>query len=247
VSVALAETIASRRALWMTTQFVATAPHGVEVEVHVEELARGKHTSQLRITGSGPEGEVLFASLGACGEPREDAMSGQFETMPRVSPPESSESLETPLASLAKLMDDLPRPFPPRRSGFATAVEVKWAEIEDHPDPGPGRVCLWMRRRDGRPVTPAVAAFMADAVPLSVAHAMGVIGGGTSLDNTMRFAGGADTEWVLLDLRPHFAWGGYGHGSAHVWNSAGELIGTASQTASMIRFDELIRRISSSL
>lgn len=244
VSIAVAEALSGRKALWATTQFVATADNGVTVDVNAEVLAEGRRTSQVRITGAAPDGRVLFASLGACGEPRADGMTGQFETMPEVSDPDESEHLDSPLASLAKLAEGIPRPVFPRRVGFTTAVEVRWAEVRRHPDPGPGRVCLWMRRRDGEPVTAAVAAFMADAVPLAVAHAMGVLGGGTSLDNTMRIAGGEGTEWVLLDLRPHFAWGGYGHGSAHVWNSEGRLLATASQTASMIRFDELIRRIS---
>jgi acyl-CoA thioesterase len=82
-----------------------------------------------------------------------------------------------------------------------------------------------------------VAAYLADMVPMSVARALGVIAGGTSLDNTIRMGGFVDTEWILLDLRPHLAVGGYGHGVAHVWSRDGHLLATASQTASMIVFD----------
>jgi acyl-CoA thioesterase len=96
---------------------------------------------------------------------------------------------------------------------------------------------MWVRRRDGVPVTPATVAFMADMVPLSVAAACGVVAGGISLDNSIRIGEFDETEWVLMDLRPHLAVGGYGHGAAHVWSEDGRLLATASQTASMLRFD----------
>jgi acyl-CoA thioesterase len=124
-----------------------------------------------------------------------------------------------------------------RRKGFSGAVEFRGPELLDHPDPGPGRSCLWIRRRDAAPISPAVAAYLADMVPMSVAAALGVIAGGTSLDNTVRIGGFVDTEWVLLDLRPHLAVGGYGHGIAHVWSRDGHLLAVASQTAAMRVFD----------
>ena len=60
---------------------------------------------------------------------------------------------------------------------------------------------------------------------------------GTSLDNSIRVGEFVDTEWVLLDLRPHLAAGDYGHGTVHVWSEDRRLLATASQTASMMRFD----------
>ena len=96
---------------------------------------------------------------------------------------------------------------------------------------------MWLRRKDREAVTPALAAFMADMVPMSVALACGAMAGGTSLDNSIRIGTFVETEWMLLDLRPHLAAGDYGHGSAHIWSADGHLMATASQTASMIRFD----------
>ena len=72
---------------------------------------------------------------------------------------------------------------------------------------------------------------------MSVAHALGVVTGGTSLDNTIRIGSFVGTEWVLLDLRPHLAAGGYGHGVANIWSEDGHLLATASQTAAMRPFD----------
>jgi acyl-CoA thioesterase len=107
----------------------------------------------------------------------------------------------------------------------------------DHPDPGPGRLCLCVRRRDREPITPAIAAYIDDVVPLGIAYALKVVAAGTSLDNTIRIGSFEETEWLLVDLRPHLAVGGYGHGVAHLWTIDGHLLATASQTASMFAFD----------
>ena len=74
-------------------------------------------------------------------------------------------------------------------------------------------------------------------LPLSVASACEVLAGVISIDNTIRIGDLVGGEWILLDLRPHLAVGDYGHGAAHIWSESGELMATASQTASMIRFD----------
>jgi hypothetical protein len=115
--------------------------------------------------------------------------------------------------------------------------EVRTAEIRRHPDPGPGRVCPWLRRSDGGPVTPALAGYLADLVPLSIVRGCGVTGAGTSLDNTIRIGAAAETEWILLDLRPNLAVGSYGHGIANVWTEDGHLLAVASQTASLMELD----------
>jgi acyl-CoA thioesterase len=237
VSVAAVEALTERPALWMTTQYVSTVATGARVEVTAEVLAAGRRTNQVRVTGTSEEGAVVFASLGATGVHRPDGLTGEFERCPVVSDPDDSERWATPFSGLAKAagVPDLPEHL--GRQGFGGTVEFRAPRVLEHPDPGPGRSCLWLRRRDGVPVSPAVAAYLADMVPMSVARALGVIAGGTSLDNTIRMGGFVDTEWILLDLRPHLAVGGYGHGVAHVWSRDGHLLATASQTASMIVFD----------
>ena len=237
VSITAAERVSERSALWMTTQFVSTVESGTEVSVEAEVLAPGRRTNQVRVTGTSPTGAVVFASLGATGHHREGGMTGEFEKAPVVGAPEDSKVWDTPFAGLAELAPDFPLPPLPKDTGFTAVVEMRHAPVEQHPDPGPGRICTWVRRRDGGPITPAIAAYMADMVPMSVAHACGVLAGGTSLDNSIRIGTFVETDWVLLDLRPHLAVGDYGHGAAHVWSRDGHLMATASQTASMMRFD----------
>jgi acyl-CoA thioesterase II len=238
VSIAAAQQVTGRPALWMTTQFVSTAEHGAAIDVAVEVLAPAKRTNQVRVTGSDAGGSIVFASLGATGHHRPDGLSGTFERPPTVTPPADSEAWSSPFAGMAEAAGvEVPVPRFPSGTGFNAVVEIRRAGIVSHPDPGPGRICLWVRRRDREPVTAALAAFLADMVPLSVAHACGVVAGGTSLDNSIRVGTFVETEWVLLDLRPHLAAGDYGHGTAHIWSEDGSLLATASQTASMRRFD----------
>jgi acyl-CoA thioesterase len=237
VSIATSELVSGRRALWMTTQFVSTAPAGAEVSVLAEVLAAGRRTNQVRVTGTDASGAVVFASLGATGHPREDGLTAELENAPEVQDPEDAEVWATPFSGLARFGGEgFKAPFPDG-VGFTSVIEIRHPEIESHPDPGAGRLCLWVRRKDREAITPAVAAYMADMVPLSIAHALQVVAGGTSLDNTIRIGSFVESEWILIDLRPHLAIGGYGHGAAHIWSRDGHLMATASQTASMIRFD----------
>jgi acyl-CoA thioesterase-2 len=238
MSMAAAEAVTGRTVVWTTTQYVSTVALGHHLSLHVEVLASGRRTNQVRVTGTSEDGGVVFASLGATGIHRPEGLTGEFERMPKVSDPSSSERWASPISGLAKSAGFPDLPPEQRRKGFSGAVEFRGPELTDHPDPGPGRSCMWIRRRDGAEVTPAVAAYMADMVPMSVAAALGVIAAGTSLDNTVRIGAFVPTEWVLLDLRPHLAVGGYGHGIAHVWSEDGHLLATASQTAGLRVFDQ---------
>lgn len=237
VSIAVAEQISERAPLWMTTQFVSTAPGDADIAVLGEVLAPGRRTNQVRVTATDDTGAVMFASLGATGHLREDGVTGSFEHAPEVTAPEDSADSGGPFIAMLRNagVTDLPRL--PTDVGFSSVVEFREPEVRVHPDGGPGRMCVWCRRRDRVPLSPAMLSFVADMVPLSVAHGAGLIAGGVSLDNTIRFAAAEPSEWVLLDLRAHFAAGGYGHGVAHVWSESGALLATASQTASMFRFD----------
>ncbi len=237
VSIAAAELISSRSAVWMTTQFVATAPPGERISVLAEILAPGRRTNQIRVTGTDQAGATMFASLGATGHHPPQGLAGFFEQAPAVQRPEESAQSGPFEAMVRHAGYSVDLSHMEENRGFTKVIEFRRPEVHSHPDPGPGRICFWVRRRDGVAVTPATAAFMADMVPLSVAHATGELAGGISLDNSIRVGAFEPTEWVLLDMRPHLAVGNYGHGAAHIWSESGQLLATAGQSASMIRFD----------
>jgi len=237
VSVATAEALTGGTALWMTTQFVSTVEQGAVLEVHTELLAGGRRTSQVRVTGTAADGSVVFASVGATGRHRPGGLTGTFERRPSVTPPAASTRWTSPLSGLVRSGALDHSAIEGFTRGFAGVLEIAEPEVLEHPEPGPGRFCLWARRRDREPLSATTIAYLADVVPLGVARGLGVLAGGTSLDNTIRFGPAVPTGWVLLDVRPHLAVGGYGHGLAHVWSPGGELLATASQTASMVVFD----------
>jgi acyl-CoA thioesterase len=97
--------------------------------------------------------------------------------------------------------------------------------------PGDGQVLLWARIPDVIEGVDATAlAVLGDFVPLGVGQALGILGGGNSLDNTLRVAHLVPTEWVLLDIRVHAVARGFGHGLVQMFAEDGTLLATASQS-----------------
>lgn len=215
VAVATMEAETARDALWTTVQFVGSADPGERIDCHVEVLAGGRRTSQLRLTATVGDRPVLVA-LGATGVHRESPAEIQVGVMPNVPGPDESEpwghrwrGAEVP------------------QVGWLLIADMREVELDDN------RFAVWGRMRD-QPHSRATISFLADMVPTSVVRAAGFMGAGTSLDNSMRFGTFTGTEWILLDFDPWFAAGGYLHGGARVWAQDGTLLGFASQTASEI-------------
>jgi acyl-CoA thioesterase len=226
VALAAIERVTGREALWATAQLVGTAPVGSVVDCAVVELAHGHRTSQVQVTATA-DGEVVFVALGAAAtlKERERSVVGVGAVMPDTPPPETCRTVFTAPGN--------------EITGWHSRVDMRLA-AEDFGGQL-GRLCLWLRIIDDQPWTPARLAFVADMVPVSVNRAAGVLGAGTSLDNTLRVGRLVESEWVLLDLLPHVAWGGYGNGTGLMWAQDGTLMAVASQTAAIFEmpFDPL--------
>jgi acyl-CoA thioesterase len=219
LTTALLELETERPALWATVQFVGSADVGDRIDCHVEVLAQGRRTSQVRMTGS-VDGRVMLAAIGATGDPRRGDLNAQLGTMPDVGSPDDASHW---------------RPNVPFAIDFDRPSWLQIAELRDVRIPGRPHA-LWARLRD-HPQTRASLGFLADMVPSAVMQAAGRAGGGSSLDNAMRFGPEPDTDWVLVDFDPYFIASGYAHGAARLWSTDGTLLGVASQTAAMIPFD----------
>jgi acyl-CoA thioesterase len=226
-SVVAMEAATGRPALWITTQFVASARVGEVIEVTTDVLAEGRRIAQVQVSGRAG-GRVVFVSLGSTAYPRDGGIEGQYQAMPRVAPPDESGAM----------------PFGPPRTpdtpGFTTQVEYRYSEVLGEQGPT-APVVVWSRLTDGRPLTPAGVAFLADMVPIAVIRAAGLVGsepgpaGATSLDNSLRFGSVApEEEWILLEMRGHLATGGSAHGSVFVWTPEGALVAVGGQTANMM-------------
>jgi acyl-CoA thioesterase len=220
------EAATGREALWVTTQFVATTEIGSVIDVSTDVLASGRAISQVQVTAR-HDGRTLFVALGSTATPRPGGLDGQYETMPAVSAPEDSE----PMQLGPTWMED--------RGGLHDNIEYRPARVLEADGAGPagGRptMALWARLTGGRRCTRAGIAFLADMVPPAIARAAGKLGGGPSLDNSLRF-GRLDSapEWILLDLRGHMAYGAHGHGSVWVWSPDGNLLAIGDQSANMV-------------
>jgi len=215
-SIIAMEAATERDVQWITTQFVKPTQNGETVELVTDVLAMGRRSAQVRVTAFVDEA-VQFTSIGTTGI-RTNGLTGQFEQMPEVAGPEDAVDIWQGHTRPVETPDD---------PSFRRMVEYR-----DVSSGGP--LCLWSRFTDGRAMTPAAVAFVADMVPLAVARCAGKMGAGSSLDNSMRFGVVPEVEWVLLELQGHLASGGYGHGSAKVWADDGTLIAVGGQTASMI-------------
>jgi acyl-CoA thioesterase len=210
VAVATFEAETGRDALWSTVQFAGSAEIGERVDCAVDILATGRRTSQVRLTATAGD-RIVLAAVGATGAHRESHVEVQVPTMPDVPGPEAGEQWA------ARWMSDA-------RMGWLLIAEMRQVEIDDN------RFITWGRMRE-QALSRAAISFLADLVPSSVARAAGHMGGGTSLDNSMRFGRFTDSEWILLDFDPWFATNGYLHGGARIWAQDGTLLGVASQTA----------------
>jgi acyl-CoA thioesterase len=105
-----------------------------------------------------------------------------------------------------------------------------WDEVDGNPVPG-GRSLLWARMPDLLDVSSGASlAILGDYVPFGIGQALGRMGGGNSLDNTLRVYRLVPTEWVLLDIRIDAVAHGFGHGTVHLWSQDGSLLATASQS-----------------
>lgn len=216
VVVAAMEASTGRDAVWATVQFVGSAAEGERIEVVTEELAHGGTTSQVRVTAT-VGGRVILAGLGSTARARDGGFDATFGTMPEVAPPDACGPL-----TFGALQ---PPPSMKARGPFAIG------DFRVAPGEHDSRY-VWARL-DGVPVTRPFLAYVADFVPSAVLRAVGRLGGGTSLDNSIRFGPSAapDTRWVLMDSDPYFADNGFVHGAARVWSDDGTLVAVASQSA----------------
>jgi acyl-CoA thioesterase len=221
-SVAVLEAATGRNALWTTVQFVGNAALGERIDCHAEVLAEGYNTTQARVTATA-DGKIVFLALGSTARIRDDGFGADLGLMPNVAGPEQC----------APWMPELPIPLESitARGPFATA-EFRLTKHDD------GSTNMWARMK-GSPQTRMTIAYLADFVPSAVLRAAGRNGGGTSLDNSIRFgkAAPAGTDWILIETDPYLADSGYVHGGARLWSAEGQLLAVASQTAVAKLFD----------
>ncbi|MFI5040429.1 MAG: acyl-CoA thioesterase [Acidimicrobiales bacterium] len=199
-----------RRLAWATGQYLSHLGHPATASVSVRIDVAGHRTTQARAVVSHDRTDVLVA-IGAFGQ-RGSALDGTWVTAPTVPTPDAC----------------APRAIPGRPDGTAVcdvraAVGRSYPDVDGHR--GPGRSASWVRLPGGGRRVPSAGdlAIIGDFVMLEVADAVGVAVTGNSLDNTLRSAHRADTEWVLLDATIHAVAGGFCSATADLWAEDGTL------------------------
>lgn len=207
---------AGRPLVWATGQFLSNALPGEELRLEVELVAEGRYTTQARVRGHVDNREVIavIATLGR----RNVDRSGVWVEPPEAPPPE-----------------DCP-PFPSRSATRSVSANLERRLVRgrtnDHePAMDDGRVAMWVRVPDHLLVDPPFLAVLGDYVPWGGRDAVGGgLGGGQSLDNTLRVVEPVPTNWILVDVRIGSLAHGYAHGLVHLWSEKRQLLATASQT-----------------
>jgi len=224
-AIAAMERTSGRRAVWATGQYLSYAKPGEVMDIDVTLAVTGHQISQARAVCHVGDREILTvnAALGA----RELDEVGQWESMP-LDVPAPLECKERP-----HVLD-----WSGTISGRMDQRIVKGREELSELDgtPSDGQVLMWTRIPEViEGVDASTLAILGDFVPMGVGQALGIRGGGNSLDNTLRIGRLVPTEWVLLDIRIHMVQRGFGHGLVHMFAEDGTLMATASQSC-IVRF-----------
>jgi len=213
------EGTADRQCIWATSQYLSYAKPGEVVDVDVTIAVAGHQVTQARAVCHVADREILTVNAALGDRPMEH--SGQWEQMPPDLPP--------------------PEECPPRptHSDLAGTINerldqrlVKGRSLDELDGThGDGQYVLWARIPDvltGMDAT--TLAILGDFVPSGIGQALGVAGGGNSLDNTLRVGRMAPTHWVLMDIRVQAVERGFGHGLVNMFAEDGTLLATASQS-----------------
>lgn len=217
------EGTSGRQCIWSTAQYLSYAKPGEVLDIDVTLAVEGHQMTQARAVCHVGNREILTVNAALGQRPLE--LSGQWEQMPDVAPPDRCAMRPHRMPVEGTIHDRL---------------EQRFATGRDFDDldgtPGDGQTVMWARIPDViEGVDAATLAVLGDFVPMGVGQALGVRGGGNSLDNTLRVVHLVPTEWVLLDIRVHAVERGFGHGLVHMFAEDGTLLATASQSC-IVRF-----------
>jgi acyl-CoA thioesterase II len=212
------EGTSGRECVWATSQYLSYAKPGEVMDIDVTLAVQGHQITQARAVCHVGNREILTVNA-ALGD-RPLVQRGQWERMPDVPPPDACGERILRMPSSGTINEKLDQ----------RSVKMRSLDSLDG-TLGDGQTLAWARIPDVIDGVDATAlAILGDFVPMGVGQALGIRGGGNSLDNTIRVMHLVPTEWVLLDIRVHGVERGFGHGLVHMYAEDGTLLATASQS-----------------
>jgi acyl-CoA thioesterase-2 len=221
------EGTSGRECVWATAQYLSYAAPGEVMDVDVTIAVDGHQITQARAVCHVGNREILTVNAALGHRPIDQR--GQWVEMPDVPGPDQC--------------FDRPHRMPVEGTVHGRMEQrLARGRAAEQLDgrPGDGQVVLWAQVPDvieseSHLVDATTLAVLGDFVPMAVGQALGVLGGGNSLDNTLRLGNLVPTQWVLLDIRVHGVEHGFGHGLVHMFAEDGTLLATASQSC-IVRF-----------
>ncbi len=207
-----------RNVVWTTAQYLSYARPGEVMDIDVYVPVAGNAITQARVIGHVGEREIITVNA-ALGDRTFDH-SGQFVTAPDAGRPEDYAPWKHHHIVPGTIHDFMEERVVKSRS-----------ESELDGTPGDGQTVLWARLPNViEGVDAATLGVLGDFVPRGIGQALGIRGGGNSLDNTLRVMNLVPTTWVLLDIQVQGVARGFGHGLVHMFAEDGTLMATASQS-----------------
>ena len=222
-AIAALEHTTGRPIVWATAQFLSYARTGEVVDLDVTIPVSGRNSTQARIVGHVADREIFTVNAALGSRPLDIDQS--YTTPTEVPPPEDCRGRLPAFPGMDTIMSHL---------DVRLARARIWNDLDGTPAPG-GRSTLWVRIPDLDEMTAAGLAILGDYVPFGIGQALGIPGGGNSLDNTIRVVRSRPTEWVLVDIQVHGIDRGFAHGTVHLHAHDGTLLATASQST-IVRF-----------
>jgi len=220
------ELSSGRPCVWATAQYLSFAPTGSTLDIEVVLPAAGHKVTQGRAICRRNGVEILTIN-GALGS-RDIDIEGEWAVRPDVPPPDQTPPRSMMPRAMRNVGMDISGTIMDRID-VRLADGRQWEDLDGTPSPD-GRSAMWARLPEVLEPSAAALAVLGDFVPNGVGQALGLPGGGTSLDNTLRMVRSVPTDWVLIDMRIQAVHRGFGHGVAHLWAEDGTLLATASQS-----------------
>ena len=202
--------------VWASGQYLALTQQPTTLDLEVLLPAVGRNVIQGRVVGHLGEKEIITI-FGACGE-RPNVAEGLWDSMPDAAAPLDCDELESH-HEVPSLSDHVEIRIADGMFGFSGAGKSS----------GDNKTLLWVRMPELYN-DPGTLAIIADYMPSALGNALGKMMSCTSLDNTIRFANPASTEWVLCENIIDFVVNGFGYGHVRMWSETGVLMATASQS-----------------
>lgn len=212
------ERTTGRPVIWATGQYLSFAHPPEIMDIDVTIATHGHRVTQARAIGHVGDREIVTVNA-ALGQRPSDEF-GVWPVRPDVPAPDACPPRQSRFSDGPSLFT---------RLDLREAAARSWDELDGTPS-GDGHAALWARIPDLSEMAAGALAILGDHVPFGISQALGMHGGGNSLDNTLRIVRLVPTEWVLLDVRIDAVADGFGTGTVFLWAEDGSLLATASQS-----------------